>query len=79
MIYQISKSIGGAAVALYGKVDAIILTGGVAFSDYVVSHIRERVSFLAPIFVYPGENEMLALATNGFQALTGKLPIKEYV
>lgn len=79
MIYQISKSIGGAAVALFGKVDAIILTGGVAFSDYVVSHIRERVSFLAPVYVYPGENEMLALATNGYHALTGKLPIKEYV
>ena len=46
MIYQISKSVGGAAVALYGKVDAILLTGGIAYSDYVTSRIRERVRFL---------------------------------
>lgn len=78
MIYQISKSIGGAAVALRGKVDAIILTGGVAFSSYVVDHIKDRVSFLSDIYVYPGENEMLALASNGYGALTGKLPVKEY-
>lgn len=79
MIYQISKSIGGAAVALFGKVDAILLTGGVAFSDYVISRIRERVDFLAPVYVYPGENEMLALASNGLAALRGELPVKEYV
>lgn len=78
MIYQISKSIGAAAVALYGHVDAILLTGGVAFSDYVVSRIRDRVSFLAPVHVYPGENEMLALAANGYAALRGELPVKEY-
>lgn len=78
MIYQISKSIGGAAVALCGKVDAILLTGGVAFSEYVVERIRQRVSFLAPIHIYPGENEMLALASNGYAALNGKLPVKEY-
>lgn len=78
MIYQIAKSIGAAAVALYGRVDAILLTGGVAHSDYVVSRIRSRVEFLAPIFVYPGENEMLALASNGYGALTGAIPIKEY-
>ena len=65
-------------MALYGRVDAILLTGGVAHSDYVVSRIRSRVEFLAPIFVYPGENEMLALASNGYGALTGAIPIKEY-
>lgn len=79
MIYQISKEIGSLAVALYGKVDAILLTGGVAFSEYVVSRIRERVDFIAPVYVYPGENEMLALASNGLGALRGELPIKEYV
>ncbi len=78
MIYQIAKSIGGAAVALRGNVDAILLTGGVAYSDYVVSRISERVEFLAPIFRYPGENEMLALAQNGDGALKGLIPIKEY-
>lgn len=79
MIYAISKWIGGLAVALHGHVDAIILTGGVAYSDYVVSGITDYVSFLGQVFVYPGENEMLALAANGVGALNGSIPIKEYV
>lgn len=79
MIYQVAKAIGGAAVALYGKVDAILLTGGVAYSDYVVKGVTERVDFLAPVYVYPGEDEMLALASNGLMALEGKVPVKEYV
>lgn len=78
MIYSIAKWIGSVAVALRGHVDAIILTGGVAYSDYVVTGITEYVSFLGQVFVYPGENEMLALATNGIAALTGTLPLKEY-
>lgn len=79
MIYAIAKWIGSLAVALKGHVDAIILTGGVAYSDYVVSGITEYVSFLGQVFVYPGENEMLALAANGVGALSGAIPIKEYV
>lgn len=79
MIYAISKWIGSLAVALHGHVDAIILTGGVAYSDYVVSGITDYVSFLGQVFVYPGENEMLALATNGIGALNGSIPVKEYV
>lgn len=78
MIYAISKWIGGLAVALQGNVNAIILTGGVAYSDYVVNGITEYVSFLGPVYVYPGENEMLALAANGIGALNGSLPVKEY-
>lgn len=78
MIYSIAKWIGGAAVALHGKVDAILFTGGIAHSDYVVSRLIDYVNFLAPTFVYPGENEMLALATNGIGALRGAIPIKEY-
>ena len=78
MIYQISKSVGGAAVALYGKVDAILLTGGIAYSDYVTSRIRERVRFLAPVYIYPGEDEMLALAMNGIGVLKGEVTAKEY-
>lgn len=78
MIYQVAKSIGAAAVALCGNIDAILLTGGVSYSEYVVSRLRERVEFLAPIFIYPGENEMLALASNGLGALNGSIPIKEY-
>ncbi len=79
MIYQVAKAIGAAAVALYGKVDAILFTGGVAYNDYVVSRLIERVKFIAPVSVYPGEDEMLALATNGLEAINGLLPIKEYV
>ncbi|MBP1613397.1 MAG: putative butyrate kinase [Bacteroidetes bacterium] len=78
MIYNIAKSIGAASVVLYGKVDAILLTGGMAHSDYVISRIKERTSFLAPIIVYPGEDEMEALATSALGALTGEFPIKEY-
>ena len=78
MIYAISKWIGSLAVALHGHIDAIILTGGVAYSDYVVNAITDYVSFLGQVFVYPGENEMLALAANGIGALNGSIPIKEY-
>lgn len=79
MIYQVTKSIGAKAVSLYGKVDAILLTGGVAHSEYVTDQIRRRVDFIAPVHVYPGENEMEALAANGLAALRGELPVKEYV
>lgn len=78
MIYNTAKSIGGAAVALYGKADAILLTGGIAYSDYVVSRLKERVSFLAPVEVYPGEDEMEALAANALGALKGELPVCVY-
>lgn len=78
MIYQIAKNIGAAAVVLYGKVDAIILTGGIAYSDYVITRLKERVSFLAPLSVYPGENEMEALAMNALGALRGELPVQIY-
>ena len=78
MIYQIAKTIGGAAVVLYGKVDAILLTGGMAHSEYITSRLRERVEFLAPVHIYPGEDELEALALNALGALRGELPIKEY-
>jgi len=78
MIYQVAKSVGAAAVVLYGKVDAILLTGGIAHSDYVTSRLKERVSFLAPVHVYPGEDELEALAVNVLGALRGELPIQVY-
>ena len=78
MIYQIAKTIGGAAVVLYGKVDAILLTGGMAHSEYITSRLRERVEFLAPVHIYPGEDELEALALNALGALRGELPVKEY-
>ena len=78
MIYQIAKSVGAASVVLYGRVDAILLTGGIAHSDYIVSRLRQRVSFLAPVHVYPGEDELEALALNALGALRGELDIQIY-
>ena len=78
MIYQIAKSVGAASVVLYGKVDSILLTGGMAHSEYITSRLKERVSFLAPVHVYPGEDELEALALNALGALRGELPVQVY-
>ena len=78
MIYNVAKAIGGAATVLCGKIDAILLTGGIAYSDYVISRLKKRISFLAPIHIYPGENEMESLAFNALGALKGELPIQIY-
>ena len=78
MIYQIAKCVGAAAVVLYGKVDAILLTGGMAHSEYITSRLQERVSFLAPVHVYPGEDELEALVMNALGALRGELPVQVY-
>ena len=78
MIYQIAKEIGGAAVVVFGQVDAILLTGGMAHSHYIASRLSERVSFLAPVHIYPGEDELEALALNALGALRGDLPVREY-
>ncbi|MDR0896177.1 MAG: butyrate kinase [Prevotellaceae bacterium] len=78
MIYQVAKSIGAQSVVLYGKIDAILLTGGIAHSDYVIPRLRKRVEFLAPVYVYPGEDELEALAMNALSALRGEQKIQEY-
>ena len=78
MIYNVAKAIGSEAVVLQGKVDAIIFTGGIAYSDYVISKLKSYVSFLGKIEVYPGEDEMGALAMNALYALKGELTVKEY-
>ena len=79
MVYQTAKSIAAEAAVLYGKVDAILLTGGIAYSDYIVNSLRKRVAFLAPFYCYPGENEMFALGQNALAVLKGEMKIKEYV
>jgi butyrate kinase len=76
--YQIGKEIGAMAAVLNGKVDAIILTGGMAYQDTNISEIRSMVSFIANVVVYPGEDELKALAFNGLLALDGKIEIKDY-
>jgi len=76
--YQVSKQIGAMAAVLQGKVDAIILTGGLAFEEDYVNCIKKRVDFISTVKVYPGEDEMKALAYNGLLALDGKIGIKTY-
>ena len=78
MAYQISKEIGAAAAVLKGQVDGILLTGGIAYDKGFVEWIREHVSFIAPLFVYPGEDEMQALAFNGICFLKGEADVKQY-
>ena len=80
MLYTVSKQIGAMAVALapFGGTDAIILTGGIAYSNYCVDDIKRQVAFLAPVVVLPGEGEMESLAFNALGALNGELPIHEY-
>lgn len=76
--YQIGKEIGSAAAVLDGRVDAIILTGGLAYDDDHVKYVTGMVSFIAEVVVYPGEDEMKALAFNALLAMDGKLPIRVY-
>ena len=70
--YQIAKGIGLLSIVLKGKCDAIILTGGVARSQMLTDRIKEYVSFIAPVAVLPGENEMEALALGGLRLLSGE-------
>ncbi|MDR3119308.1 MAG: butyrate kinase [Mediterranea sp.] len=78
MVYNVAKAIGSQATVLQGKIDAIILTGGMAHSDGIISKLKPYISFLSEIEVYPGEDEMEALAMNASGALSGELPIMEY-
>lgn len=79
MIYHTAKNIVAEGAVLCGKVDAILLTGGLARSEYIINGLRERISFLAPIHCYPGEDEMQALAMNALEVLRGKQEAKIYV
>ena len=78
MGYQISKEIGAMAAALAGEVHAIILTGGIAHNPDLTGYVKEHVAFIAPVFIYPGEDEMNALAMNGLLLLKGFIQAKEY-
>lgn len=78
MAYQIAKSIGEYAVVLDGNVDAIIITGGIAYDEKFVEMIEEKVCFISKVVVYPGEDELLALAQGGLRVLNGEEKAKEY-
>lgn len=75
---SVAKYIGAEATVVAGKVDAIILTGGIAYSQPITSQITEMVQFIAPVEVYPGENELESLAENGYGILGGEFEIKTY-
>jgi butyrate kinase len=78
MAYQISKQIGESATVLKGSVEAIVLTGAISHSNYVVEMIKDRVSFISLVMVYPGEEEMLALAQGALRVLAGEEEEREY-
>jgi len=79
MAYQVAKYVGAMATVLYGHVDAILITGGIAKSAWFVNRIMSRVHRIAPVYVYPGEDEMRALAMNGLMVLRGEIEPKEYL
>jgi len=78
MAYQISKEIGAGATVLKGDVDAILLTGGVAYDEEFTDWIKERVGFIAPVMVYPGEFEMIALVQGVLRVVNGLEDVKMY-
>jgi len=78
MAYQVAKEVGAMSTVLKGDVNAILITGGIANSRYFVNMISERVFKIAPIFVYPGEDEMRALAMNGLMVIKGEVVAQDY-
>jgi butyrate kinase len=78
MAYRVAREIGAAAASLCGRVDLIALTGSLAYSDLFVSELRRYVSFIAPVEVDPGENEMRALAEGALRVLRGEEAAKEF-
>ncbi|HOQ99319.1 MAG TPA: butyrate kinase [Anaerolineae bacterium] len=78
MAYQTAKEIGGMATVLCGHVDAIVLTGGLAHSDVFCNWLRERLSWIAPILIYPGQDEMRAMVEGVLRVLTGEEQAQEY-
>lgn len=79
MLYHVAKNIAAESAVLCGQIDAILLTGGLAHSDYVVKELRRRIGFLAPVYTFPGEDEMEALALNALAVLQGRREAKVYL
>jgi butyrate kinase len=78
LVYQISKEIGAMATTLQAKVDAVLLTGGIANSKRLTASIIRKVEFLGPVLVFPGEDEMEALTLGGLRVVSGEERAKEY-
>ncbi len=78
LAYQVAKLIGEMAVVLNGKVDAILITGGLAYNKYLVNSIKNKTGFIAEVIVYPGEDELQALAMNALRVANGEAKVLEY-
>lgn len=78
MLYTVAKQIGAMHVALHGKEQAIIITGGIAYSDYCMARLKPQIDYLAKVVVMPGENEINSLAYNALCVLTGRIEPKKY-
>ena len=76
--YQIAKDAGAMAAVLHGKVDQIILTGGIAYGKETVAALKDMVEWIAPVTVYPGEDELLALAQGALRVLKGEEAARTY-
>jgi butyrate kinase len=77
-ILQVAKDMGSMACVLKGKIDQIIITGGIAYDKAVIAGLTERAGFIAPITVYPGEDELLALAQGGLRVMNGEEEAMKY-
>lgn len=77
-ILQVAKDIGSMACVLNGKVDQILITGGIAYNKYVTDRLTDRAGFIAPVTVYPGEDELLALAQGAIRVINGEEKAMEY-
>jgi butyrate kinase len=78
MAYQIAKEIGAMSAVLEGRVDAVVLTGGVARAASVTAAVERRIRWIAPVLIYPGDDEMTALAQGAFRVLEGSQTVLEY-
>ena len=78
MIYHIAKAIAEKGAVLCGNIDAILITGGIAYWEYMVEELKKRIGWMAPVHIYPGEDEMSALAANAAAALGGEVEVKKY-
>lgn len=78
MIYQIAKEIGAMATVLTGNIQGIFITGGLAKSEYIIKKIKERVKWIAPVFVYPGSQEIEHLIAGAYRVLKGAEEAKSY-
>jgi butyrate kinase len=78
MSYQVVKCIGEMFAVLKGEVDGILITGEVAYSNFVIRYILDHVEKFAPAYMYPGDNEIKAMAANALRVIKGEMAVQEY-